>query len=55
VAELADWLKIPVNTVYWLNTNGQGPRYARFGRAVRYRRRDVETWIAAKYADQAAR
>lgn len=41
---LAEWLGVPLQTVYVWNSKGTGPSYSRFGRHVRYRRRDVEAW-----------
>jgi excisionase family DNA binding protein len=53
VDQLAAWLQIAVKTVYKLNSEGTGPRYVRVGRLARYRRRDVEAWLEAQYADAA--
>lgn len=49
VPQLAKWLRVPEQSVYRWNSTSTGPRYARIGRHVRYRRRDVERWIAAQY------
>lgn len=47
IAELADWLGIPVRTVYRWNHFGTGPpRYRIGGHNVRYRRSEVEEWLA---------
>ena len=43
--ELAAWLDVPLQTIYLWNSKGTGPRYVRAGRHVRYRRRDVESWL----------
>ncbi len=44
--EVADMLGVPVSTVYWWRTRGEGPKGARIGRFVRFRPADVEAWIA---------
>lgn len=48
--DLAAEFGVPVTTVYQWNSKRTGPRAARIGRHVRYRRRDVEAWIEAQYA-----
>lgn len=45
LAELADMLGVPVNTVYQWRARGEGPPGYRIGRHVRYRRTAVETWL----------
>lgn len=45
---LADYLGIPLPTVYAMNSRGTGPRRIRVGKHVRYRRSDVETWLTAQ-------
>jgi len=49
VEELAEWLDVPVRTVYAWRHKGLAPRGATFGRHVRFRRADVEIWIAEQY------
>lgn len=51
--ELAEWLGIPVRTVYAWRHRGVGPRGAKVGKHVRYRRADAEAWLADQYGDQA--
>lgn len=49
---LAAELEISVNTIYkWRSTNA-GPPGARIGRRVKYRRRDVDEWLASRYASE---
>ncbi|MGI8707255.1 MAG: helix-turn-helix domain-containing protein [Actinomycetota bacterium] len=48
---LADYLGIPLRTVYAWRYRGEGPASYRIGRHVRYRREDVEAWLE-KQADQ---
>jgi len=43
--ELADELRLPVQTLYMWRTKGAGPRAHRIGRHLRYRRRDIESWL----------
>ena len=42
---LADWLKIPVGTIYRWRYQSNGPVGHRVGRHVRYRQSDVEHWL----------
>jgi predicted DNA-binding transcriptional regulator AlpA len=46
--DLATMLKISVRTVWGWNAAGTAPRFIRVGKHVRYSRRSVEEWIAAK-------
>lgn len=43
-AELAARLGVPLATIYGWNYTGDGPRYMKLGRHVRYRLADVERW-----------
>ncbi|MDP8928170.1 MAG: helix-turn-helix domain-containing protein [Actinomycetota bacterium] len=43
--QLADYLGVPVATVYRWRYEGTGPRGIKVGKHVRYRRRDVEAWL----------
>lgn len=47
VTELAEYLDVPVQTVYAWNTKGTGPRAIKVGRYVRYRQEDIERWLAS--------
>jgi predicted DNA-binding transcriptional regulator AlpA len=48
VLDIAEWLDIKVSAVYWMNASGTGPpRHRLGGKALRYRRRDVEEWLAS--------
>ncbi|WP_340540680.1 helix-turn-helix transcriptional regulator [Nocardioides sp. GXZ039] len=50
--DVAELLGIPAATVrYWRHT-GQGPRGFRVGRAVRYRRTDVDRWIEEREREE---
>lgn len=50
-AGLAEWLDVPEATVVQWRYKGTGPRGVRLGRHVRYRRADVEAWIAEQYGN----
>lgn len=43
--ELADFLGIPVQTIYQWRTKGYGPTGLRVGKYVRYRPGDVQAWV----------
>jgi excisionase family DNA binding protein len=45
---LADYLDLPLATVYAMNSNGTGPRRIRVGKHVRYRKSDVDAWLDAR-------
>lgn len=46
-AEAAEVVRLAVATLEKMRTQGQGPRFVKLGRAVRYRRIDLEDWIAS--------
>ena len=46
--QLAAELDIPVKTLYQWRYRGTGPRADRIGKHVRYRRRDIEAWLATR-------
>lgn len=52
--ELADYLAIPVATVYQWRCRGDGPRGFRVGKHVRYRWSEILIWLQAN-ADPARR
>lgn len=43
--EVAAYLTVPVNTIYQWRTRGVGPRAARVGRHLRWRKADVDRWV----------
>lgn len=45
VQELADYLEVPVKTLYAWRYRREGPPGLRVGRHLRYRCADVERWI----------
>ncbi len=50
VGGLADYLEVPVATIYAWRYRRQGPPGFRVGRHLRFRRSDVEQWIAEQLA-----
>lgn len=46
--ELADELGVPLKTVYVWNAKGTGPARVKIGKHVRYRRADLESWLATQ-------
>jgi len=48
--DLAQYVDVPLATVYAWNSRGIGPRRVRVGRYVRYRAVDVERWLDAHVA-----
>ncbi len=48
--ELADYLEVPVKTIYtWRHCNS-GPRGFRIGKHLRFRWTDVEAWLTDRIA-----
>jgi excisionase family DNA binding protein len=44
--QVAEILGLAENTLeIWRHRGGIGPKFLKFGRAVRYRRSDLESWI----------
>ena len=43
--KLSGVLDVPVGTLANWRYQGRGPRFIKVGRAVRYRRSDVEAWL----------
>lgn len=44
-SEVAEYLGVPIGTLYRWNYFGTGPRPIKVGRHLRYRERDVESWL----------
>ena len=49
--ELADRYGVPVKTPAQWASKGTGPRYAKFGKHVRYRLSDVIDWESKRFAE----
>lgn len=45
IQDLAEFLGVPVNTLYQWRSKGYGPTGRRIGKYVRYRPEDVHAWI----------
>lgn len=43
--ELAEYLGVPLTTIYRWNTRGGGPRFYRVGKHCRWRMSDVDEWL----------
>lgn len=43
--QVAEYLQVPVTTVYDWRTRGIGPKGSRVGRYVRYRKSVVDAWL----------
>ncbi len=52
--QLADYLGVPIKTLYDWRWKGEGPPGYRVGRHVRYRAEDVEAWLE-EHADRRVR
>lgn len=50
VQELADYLDVPVKTIYAWRYHGHGPRGFKVGRHVSFRWRDVQVWLSDQIA-----
>ena len=50
VSELAEYLNVPVKTLYAWRYRGEGPVGFRVGRHVRYRNTDIQEWIQQRVA-----
>lgn len=50
--ELADYLEVPVKTIYTWRHHNTGSRGFRVGKHLRFRWRDVQTWVAQRIADE---
>lgn len=46
LSELAAHLRVSIQTLYDLRSQGRGPRGFRVGRELRFRRTEIETWLA---------
>lgn len=46
--ELADYLGVPIGTVYQWSHRGGGPKFIKVGRHLRARWDDIEQWLDAQ-------
>lgn len=45
VQDVAQYLQVPVQTLYFWRTQGTGPRARKIGKYLRYRPDDVARWL----------
>lgn len=50
--ELADYLEVPVKTIYTWRHHNTGPKGFRVGKHLRFRWCDVQAWIGERIADE---
>lgn len=46
--EAATYIRLSKPTLERLRLTGEGPPYAKLGKAVRYRRADLDAWLASR-------
>jgi hypothetical protein len=47
--QFAEMVNTPINTIRFWRQTGYGPKSARIGKRVFYRRNDVNAWIDAQF------
>jgi excisionase family DNA binding protein len=55
LSELAARLRVSVQTIYDLRSQGRGPRGFRVGRELRFRASEIESWLARMEEADSAR
>lgn len=50
--EVADYLQLPIQTLYRWRTTGDGPPAHKIGRHLRYRRDDIDAWLLSKKKEE---
>ncbi len=50
--ELAEYLGVPLRTLYAWRYRGEGPKGYKIGRHIRYRLDDVEAWLERRSDDE---
>ncbi|WP_328408819.1 helix-turn-helix domain-containing protein [Streptomyces violaceus] len=53
--ELAEFLGMPLQTIYEWNYAGTGPKYRRFGKHVRYAAEDIAAWLESRRVERGDR
>lgn len=48
--EAADYLRVPLRTLYAWRVEGVAPRAYRLGRSLRFRRADLDAWVDQRAA-----
>lgn len=54
VTELADYLGVPVTTIYDWRVDGKGPRAIRIGRYLKFAVSDVRSWLETRREPEAS-
>lgn len=54
LAELANYLHVPAQTIYDLRAKGGGPRGFRVGRCLHFRKHEIDAWLAEMEAEDRA-
>jgi len=49
--QAADYMGVTPQALSQMNVRGEGPRFVRIGRSVRYRRPDIAEWIESRVVD----
>jgi excisionase family DNA binding protein len=52
VEQVASILGVSASTVRWWRQTGKGPRSARIGKHVKFKRADVEAWADAQFESE---
>jgi len=52
--DLADWLGVPVKSIYVWRQTGRGPRGTRVGKHIRFSRQAIADWLAQQDSEGAA-
>ncbi len=52
--QVAAYLQVPVATIHQWRYRGEGPKAARVGRHLRFRRADVDAWLELQSQQPAA-
>ncbi|MFN0263968.1 helix-turn-helix transcriptional regulator [Tepidamorphus sp. 3E244] len=52
--QVAELLGLPVRTLQSWRLRGGGPEFYKIGRSVRYKRADLEEWLASRKASSTA-
>ncbi len=45
IRDVAEWLQVPVQTLYRWRYLGEGPPTLKMGKHLRYRAADIEAWL----------
>lgn len=54
IEEVAEYLRVPVASLRYWRSLGRGPKAARVGKHLRYRRAEVDRWLDEQTTQDAA-